>query len=77
MEGVFHIAWTRRGNNVRVRGMCGLKGTSEKLGADERKVFLNRKDFCFGVEVLNGGHFETASGNAERRVLDDLESIDV
>ena len=62
---------------MRVRWMCGLEGTSEELGADERKVFLHREGFCFRVEMFNGGHFKTASGNAKGRVLDDLESIDV
>ena len=57
--------WAGRGCDIGMRWMCGLEGTSKELGGDEGEVVLYWEGFCFGVEVLNGGHLKATSGDTE------------
>ena len=38
-------------------------------------MFFDLEDFCFAVEVVNGGHFHASSGNTVGGVLQDLELV--
>ena len=35
LKGILHISRAGRGDDIRVRWMCGLEGTSEELSGDE------------------------------------------
>jgi len=41
-----------------------------------REMILDRKYFSFLMQVIDRGHFNTAGGYAEGRVLDSLEFLD-
>ena len=52
-----------------------LESSGGILGANQRKMTLDRKHFSFIVQVIDRGHFNAAGGYAEGRVLDSLEFL--
>ena len=76
LEGVFNIAWPRRGRNHLVGGVARAEGACKKLGADEGEVVPHFENLCLPVQVVDRGHQQRASRYAQSRVLDCLEGAD-
>ena len=77
LEGMFHWAGTGGGGDNLVGGVGGDEAAGKELGREEGKVILDREDGRLCVKMPNAGHLHAAGCNAEGRVLEGLESIDV
>ena len=74
---MFHCAGTRGCCDNLVGGVGGDEAAGKELGREEGKVILDREDGRLCVKMPNVGHLQAARRNAEGRVLEGLESLDV
>lgn len=72
LQRQLHPPWARVSGDYWEGNMVGLQASGQILRADQPEVFIHLEDFCFRMQVVYGRHFDTASGNAEGSILDDL-----
>ena len=54
-----------------------VEGTGKELGAEEGEVVMDGENLGFIVKMVNGTHLHAACGNAEGRVLNSLEFLNL
>ena len=75
VKGFLHLAGTLwKGDNC-VRRMKWAKRVDQELGAQQFKMFLHRKDFCFRMEVRDRRHQMATRSHTQRLVLQSLELV--